>query len=150
MKKEPSVSFSHVQLFVDRVEELSVYKELERRLNVFAEKTTTSTLSLVEKKDLWWNLSASAVGVLANQPYVSQNRDVVRQLLAGFGFRVTGIQESSTTRSVLVTSRDPQGVQFVVTALLQTNDKESKEQDCDDFFCSAGTIFFVVCSFFIP
>jgi hypothetical protein len=132
-KQEPSVSFSHVQLYVDRVEELAVYKELESRLNVFADKMSSSAMSLVKKKELWLDLFDSSKDEL--HAYVPQNRDVVRQLLAGFGFRVTGVKESSTTRSVLVTSRDPQGVQIIVTALLQ---QQNESHDDDNLFFRAG------------
>ena len=55
--------------------------------------------------------------------FVPHGRDVVKQLIAGFGFRVTGCYPdpadaggSATTRSVAVTSGDPGGVQIVVTA----------------------------------
>ena len=95
------VSFSHVHLYVDRVEDIAVYKELEDKLN---------------------NLRVSSSSSLPSQPFVPQNRDIVKQLLAGLGFRVTGARVScdniaTNTRSVLVTSKDPEGVQFVITAI---------------------------------
>lgn len=91
------VSFSHVHLYVDHVEDIVVYKQLEDRLSCGGEAINNNS-----------------------KPFIPQGRDVVKQLLAGFGFRVTGARisrESSNTQSVLVTSKDPQGVQFVVTAV---------------------------------
>jgi len=91
------VSFSHVHLYVDHVEDIIVYKQLEDRLSCGGEAINNNS-----------------------KPFIPQGRDVVKQLLAGFGFRVTGARisrESSNTQSVLVTSKDPQGVQFVVTAV---------------------------------
>jgi hypothetical protein len=144
-----AVAFSHIHLYVDRLKDLEVYKALEGRLNTFAEqvkevddlgsfKTTAPDApgSLLEKQKLWKTINAvdgddgasggemeSSVDTVV--PFTPHNRDVVEQLLAGFGFRITAahysdIHTSSTnntnTRSVLVTSRDPQGVQILVTA----------------------------------
>lgn len=99
------VSFSHVHFYVDHVEDVDVYKQLEDKLNNGGDVTENDTT------------------------FVPQNRDVVKQLLAGFGFRVTGARvdsDMSNTKSVLVTSKDPQGVQFVVSAL---DPDSSVEQD---------------------
>ena len=85
-----AISFSHVHLYVDKVEDLQVYKDLERQAN---------------------NDDFPAPEV----SFVSQNRDVVKQMIVGLGFRVTRARYGST-RSVLVTSKDPRGVQFVVSA----------------------------------
>ena len=90
------LSFSHVHLYVDYVEDVAVYKTLEDKLN------------------------SGNASFGAGAPFVPQNRDVVKQLMAGFGFRITGARMScgaTNTRSVLVTSKDPKGVQFVVTAM---------------------------------
>ena len=61
-------------------------------------------------------------------PYVSQGRDLVSQLIVGLGFRVTGMCDGVNTLSYLVTSPDPNGVQFVVSAK-----KESSSGGADDF-----------------
>jgi hypothetical protein len=146
-----AVAFSHVHLYVDRLKDIEVYKALEDRLNAFAEqvkavdsssRTTqeaqgslTSKLntssSLLEKQKLWKTIAAVDGNDGANDaemPFTPHNRDVVEQLLAGFGFRVTAIRYPGTTgstttntRSVLVTSRDPQGVQILVTAMDPTS-----------------------------
>lgn len=96
------VYFSHIQLYVDCVENISVYKELEDTLN--------------------GNMGGKAHADDDDDVFVPQGRDIVKQLLAGLGFRVTGARVPSdavvtNTRSVLVTSKDPGGVQFVVTAI---------------------------------
>ena len=141
---EAVVSYSHVQLYVDRVEDLATYKALEEQLNAFSAAAAAGTasqqtkelslvLSLEEKRQLWRSLLVSTAETTTTDAKVDttpqlspdtiifcpQNRDVVKQLLAGFGFRVTGARynnNGSTTRSVLVTSRDPAGVQILVTA----------------------------------
>jgi hypothetical protein len=118
---EEPVSYSHVHLYVDRVEDLCVYKALEQQLNTFATKSE-GHWTLEQKKKLWQSLLMpdEATATTTDRSYCPQNRDVVQQLLAGFGFRVTGARYSDddddSTRSVLVTSRDPAGVQILVTA----------------------------------
>ena len=140
-KESEPVAFSHVQLFVDRVEDLRVYKAMEKRLNDFADDVAHqsseegSSLSVAQKKQLWAAAVAAASPPAAAEPpfYCPQNRDVVMQLLSSFGFRVTGARFGSQTRSVLVTSRDPRGVQIIVTALCGRGScgafEESEEDD---------------------
>lgn len=114
--KDVKVSFSHIQLYADRIEELKVYKDLEDSLNEFASHWPNENQ---ESKDKWTSLHPKSQN---DQKFISQKRDVVKQLLVGFGFRVTGYRfpdgsNQANTRSVLVTSRDPNGVQILVTAI---------------------------------
>ena len=57
--------------------------------------------------------------------FVSHGRDVVKQLIAGFGFRVTGWHGTSYTNTVVVTSKDADGIQIVVTALKDDDDSSN-------------------------
>jgi hypothetical protein len=124
-QQSEAVCFSHIHLYVDRLENVNVYKDLEDRLNQFAGKVASSavTPSLAEKQAIWKSISGNSDSSNENDNtvYQPQNRDVVKQLLAGFGFRVTGTcypeEGSSNTRSVLVTSRDPRGVQILISAV---------------------------------
>ena len=111
---EPLISFSHVQLYVDHVEDLQVYKALENRLNAFAE-AAKDCATLEERKRLWTK-SHTGTDNPVTTSFSPENRDVVLQLLSSFGFRVTGARFTNHTRSVLVTSRDPKGVQILVTS----------------------------------
>lgn len=114
-KNDVEIAFSHIQLYSDHVGSISEYKELEESLNSLSLNSNSKTLS--DKRALWKSQNPSAD---LSQNFIPQNRDVVRQLLVGFGFRVTGCRlpegENTNTRSLLVTSRDPNGVQIVVTA----------------------------------
>ena len=95
------VSFSHVHLYVDHVEDVAMYKQLEDKLNR-------------------GDVAVHDDNTQEDVSFVAQNRDIVKQLLCGFGFRVTGARmnpTTSNTQSVLVTSKDPNGVQFVVTSV---------------------------------
>lgn len=212
-----SVSFSHVHLYVDHLDDLMVYKTFEGQLNelwkrrrsLFAEcrfesgsgTTNNHQQAMIQKsKELWRSivtttpttdnyrdggkndnnnnndiiattgtLSSSVVGNLSDETkknddengnddsyFKTQNRDVVRQMLAGFGFRITSARyatpppppppkhgdttttttrmirsscsSSSTSRSVLLTSRDPNGIQVLVTAATTIEDDSKKEQ----------------------
>lgn len=132
-KSEP-VSFSHVQLYVDHVEDLLVYKDFEERLNEFSAASKDCS-SLVVKKRLWSGTSDTT----AVPPFGPQNRDVVKQLLSSFGFRVTGARYGTDTRSVLVTSRDPNGVQILVTACAERDhDAATTEDDPTGIFAAGG------------
>ena len=125
-QEEVVLAFSHVHLYVDQVEDVAVYKQLERDLAVATEAgmhVDGSSDSLdIDKCRKVWNSVASPGNTYTGGEFVPQNRDVVKQLIAGLGFRVTGSSgglESATrnTRSVLVTSKDPRGVQYVVTSV---------------------------------
>ena len=138
----PSVAFSHVHLYADSLQDLHVYKQFEHQLNVFAsalkqvqqqqddddQTVVTPQQRLTQQQDLWKSITQQTV-IPSFEPH---NRDVVKQLLAGFGFRITAasIKASSknNTRSVLITSRDLQGVQILVSTKDNQHDVvDSKE-----------------------
>lgn len=128
---DPVVSFSHVQLYVDHVEELHVYKAWEDELNEFADAVKDCG-SLEEKKALWSRQHHA--GGITGAPQVfwcPQNRDIVRQLLSSFGFRVTGARYEAHTHSVMVTSPDPNGVQILVTSAVKNTATTSGVQQKD-------------------
>lgn len=136
------VSFSHVHFHVDSLEPLHVYKELEHSLNTFATKLNNNqqdeynTLiqrlqhgSLTSHQSLWNtilhsnntnnnnnNNRNSSPPQTNDVDFISQNRDLVKQLIIGLGFRITGQANTSTTTSYLLTTKDSKGVQFVITA----------------------------------
>ena len=133
-----AVSFSHCHLYVDSVADIDTYKNLESQLAEFASKCICGGDEIanksgldIEKGRVTWNsiVSPEDSRYAGNgtsrgaAEFVPQNRDVVKQLIAGLGFRVTGKRMASdngvesNTRTVLVTSCDPKGVQIVVTAL---------------------------------
>ena len=116
-----SVAFSHFHLYVDKVDDLAAYKSLENNLNSFHAvlATKATPLSIGEKKELWRSLLVDdGTNHFHDLPeFKPQNRDVIRQLIAGLGFRVTGFADRLSTRSVLVSSRDPDGVQILISAI---------------------------------
>jgi hypothetical protein len=78
--------------------------------------------------------------------FVPQNCDLIKQLIVGFGFRVTGFRfpaaaNNDNTRSILVTSKDPKGVQIVVSAV------DPSQESSDDFhhFDAGTTTVLLVC-----
>ncbi|GKY99660.1 hypothetical protein MPSEU_000920000 [Mayamaea pseudoterrestris] len=129
-QQQEDVSFSHVQLYVDKLEDLHVYKQLEGQLNDFYSKSKPS-LSIQEKQALWTTISHNVPVDDAHFP--SHSRSVVKQLLAGLNFRVTAARYASDTRSVLVTSKDPHGVQILVTAAAaEESSSDEKKHDFDN------------------
>lgn len=125
-----AVRFSHIHLYTDHVRPLLEYKKLEAKLNDFA-----VSLSQVEKSageaglDIAagrqaWTMQGSKHGdpvklVCEPDEFKPSGQDVVEQLLVGMGWRVTGCsgeEEAGATRSVVLTSSDPEGVRFVLTS----------------------------------
>ena len=130
---EERVSFSHIHLYVDSVEDVDVYKKMEANLNHLSsriaemvedgnDKTSgdgqASGLDIEKCRMLYDDITGRSSSEVLDEEFVPQGRDVVKQLLSGLGFRVTGKRMAdSNTRSVLVTTKDPNGVQIVVTSL---------------------------------
>lgn len=139
------IQFSHVHLYVDHVDGLDEYKQLEDSINKF-HHDYDSTVSLsspppsssnphdqcarqgrpmnvIKGKEIWTSIQDSIAMSphVSSESYLSHGRDVVKQLIAGFGFRVTGCypaaHETSASKTVLVTSSDPKGIQIVVSSL---------------------------------
>ena len=140
------IRFSHVQLYVDRVAPLAEYKALESSLNEFHrasfsardEAATGGTADVDGGRRLWNSLRDSSTSsnetneeTSPSFPFATHGRDVVRQLLSGFDFRVTGVgPEGHGTDSVLVASGDPRGVRIVVTSAEASADEE--EGGCEE------------------
>lgn len=125
-EKRPKVSFSHLHLYVDELKDLETYKDLEDRLNGFVGDCESPLGKDIPNQRSLWQAKHQPDHFetpLPKAAFIPQKRDLVQQLQAGFGFRVTGARypskdndSSSNTRSVLVTSKDPSGVQFLLTA----------------------------------
>ena len=117
--KNIDVKFSHIQIYADIVLGVDEYKQFEADTNSF-------------HQDGCFDCGDKDHGVMP-PTFVSSRRDVVKQLIAAFGFRVTGCYPgtgaaSRCTNSVLVTSRDPRGIQVLVTARNTIAQKDSDEK----------------------
>jgi 4-hydroxyphenylpyruvate dioxygenase-like putative hemolysin len=145
--KQEAVSFSHVQLYVDQLEDIDVYKQYENTLNDFARRSELLK-TLQEKQQLWHSLSGITIQPPDDSQFQPHNRDVIKQLLAGLSFRVTAAKYTGSTRSVLVTSKDPQGVQILVTAL-EPSGEEKKEDETSTVFDEGMFYSTVLCSCFV-
>jgi hypothetical protein len=134
---QAQVSFSHIQMYVDHIEELHVYQQLEKQLNEYYIQMETikeqADISIETQKTIW-NNTFTTTTTTPSSTFIAQGQDIIRQLMVGFGFRITGYQKhvqksntttdnsSTTTKTVLVTSRDSNGVQFVITTTTTTQD----------------------------
>lgn len=154
-EKRPHVAFSHVHLYVDHLKDLSVYKDLEDRLNSFVKECDAPLGNEIpQQKKLWESVHQPDhfISKQDDSSFVPQNRDLVQQLLSGFGFRVTGARYAtntdapSNTRSVLVTSKDPSGVQFLLTA----KDQEAPAEKNDSYHHFDAGETMPLCSIAIP
>ena len=133
------VSFSHIQIYVDQIDCLDSYKELEKSLTKFSKQVDKefdnfSDHDIVRLAKLWHESYDETPGSrICDASFTSQNRDVIKQLIVGFGFRITGYRfPSSTTRTstktVLVTSKDESGVQIVVSAAIDNAGHTSPDE----------------------
>ena len=73
MAEENAIAFAHIELHVDHLEDLSVYKDLERKVNAFASQIDNKA-SIADKEQAWSQITGSTPG----QPFVPQNRDIVQ------------------------------------------------------------------------
>jgi len=116
-----TIRFSHNHFYVDHLRQLEEYKQLEAKLNEFSTHLGVKTSQSREGSVAWRQLGmkyGDAATILAPQrvEYSTAGQDFVEQLLVGLGWRVTGQHIGTTTQSLLVTSKDPNGVRFIVTA----------------------------------
>ncbi|KAL3906825.1 MAG: hypothetical protein SGILL_009119, partial [Bacillariaceae sp.] len=119
MTEFAQVKFSHVQLYVSRLDSLAAYKTVEQNLQEFSKRLDShQEMGLDEMRQLWQSITHTNG---FEMEFLPQNRDIIKQMLTGFGMRVTGVHHGSGTRSFLVTTKDLGGVQVVVTA---KNDSE--------------------------
>ncbi|CAK0843865.1 unnamed protein product [Prorocentrum cordatum] len=109
-----SVRFSHVHIYADSLRPVEEIKGLSGSGGGF---------DLPGGRALWTRLAqehgSPVTGERDPEAWSPSAQDVVEQLLVGLGWRVTGACTSKDTRSVLVTSPDPDGVKVVVTAHAQ-------------------------------
>jgi hypothetical protein len=139
------IRFGHVHIYVDELRDLDYYTTLQHQLDQYrlslfqSNSTNITTMDLSHKKSLWQNLTTPL--------HTSGPVDLVEQLLAGLGFRIrayrypllsnTSISSSNQTRSVLVTSNDTTGVQFLITAVAASSTGLSGEPTELDILHSA-------------
>jgi 4-hydroxyphenylpyruvate dioxygenase-like putative hemolysin len=123
------LAFSHVQLYTDHLDDLSVYKELESNLSSFGNSVDLKNMHLnIEEHRSNWKDNHLTLGI-TDDAYVSQGRDIVKQLVAGLGFRITAVYENDqleATKNLLLTTRDPHGVQFIISSIVKSEVDEQE------------------------
>jgi hypothetical protein len=133
----PQVKFSHIQIYADNVDTLEVYKKLENDLCEFSTALELQENQIVDRKgkfQLWQSIvSQGPIEQRESEEFVPQNRDVIKQLMVGFGMRVTATHGGCGTKSFLVTTKDPSGVQIVVTAKDSSDEVPCADADGHNF-----------------
>jgi len=105
--------FHHVHFFVDELRPLAEYKVTEKHLNVLAASLGEPRHGSREAaRKRWEEIAGSSL----HGEFLPTGRDMVNQLMHGAGWRITAKAEGEGTRSLLLSSPDPQGVRFLVTA----------------------------------
>jgi len=127
------------------MDDISVYKDLEQSLNSFSDGIDLEGmhLNIPHFKQRWSeqkpkpnedqdqdqdHAAHEHDDDIDSKEFIPQGRDIVKQLLAGLGFRITGMSSSSTTntKNLLVTTKDPNGVQFVISAVNHDSDSSTE------------------------
>jgi len=142
--------FHHVQMYVDNLQSLETYKDLEDLLNKLAAKGSYDPFSggmryldpvnvlpsrlLGGKKEFDQLVENSEhFEIIEENDFSPVGQDVVEQLIVGLGWRVTASYTGAGTQSVLITSQDSRGVKIVVTSKLQTQEFRN-QTECYDHF----------------
>lgn len=122
-----AMSFDHVHCYVRSLESLEYYKELEAKNNIF-------------RAELLKNPNANNTHLDGN--YRSCDQDLAKQMIWGFGYRVTAYNDSPSSRSLLVSAgqNDEVSSRYVITA--PKPDCTVNEGDYNHFFGSAANEFF--------
>ena len=103
--------YDHLQFFVDELRPLSHYKAIEDRLNEFARLVPRSegeTVDVTSAREAWRKMGLAA----DPDAFEVHGRDLVEQMLYGFGWRITGQHEGAETRSLLLSTPDMSGARF--------------------------------------
>jgi len=105
------IQYDHLQFFVDALKPLAHYKAIEERLTSFAKLLPHARRDIAAARKAWCKMGS------ASDPEAFQvhGRDLVEQLLYGFGWRITAEHSGLGTRSLLLSTPDPAGVKFVIT-----------------------------------
>lgn len=128
-----SVCFSHVHIYCDSIRTPAEYRRLEEKLNDFASQRACLGADVAAGREAWLGLRPKHGDPVARpcgpDQYSPMGQDIVEQLLVGLGWRVTGSHQGSSTRSLVVTSADPEGVKFVMTAHVEHRLDELAKDD---------------------
>ena len=147
-RKISELHYDHLQLYVDKLEPIEHYKGIENRLNRFVDFTKSKGIDMSMKssacgtgrdvttaRQVWTSMveqeskdsgdNQGGYTVADPTKFVPHGRDLVAQLLYGFGWRVTGSHEGDGTQTLLVTTNDLTGVKFAITAKAVSSDGSS-------------------------
>ena len=118
--------YDHLQFFVDGLKPLVHYKAIEERLTSFAKLMPHAAIQrrdTAASRKVWCKMGTAA----DPEAFQVHGRDLVEQLLYGFGWRITAEHSGLETRSLLLSTPDPAGVKFVITC--KQVDAEVDEED---------------------
>lgn len=131
-----SLQFHLVHAFVDKLETLDHYKEIEKRFNSWHDGCQDDSSITIEKgRELYQKVSNTS----SLKEFSSVGQDIVAQLITGMSFRIIATYEGSNTRSFLLSTKAPLGARYLVSAPLPGDSdkpiekKQKKEVTYDHF-----------------
>uniref|UniRef100_A0A7S4L101 4-hydroxyphenylpyruvate dioxygenase n=1 Tax=Paramoeba aestuarina TaxID=180227 RepID=A0A7S4L101_9EUKA len=101
--------FDHVHFYCHSLRPLEEYNQLEKLFTSFDNKRGKKS-SIEEGRKIFEELGGK------RKEHSLVNQDVVEQLICGFGLRISGHRYGASTNTVLLTSRDPTGIKFLLSA----------------------------------
>jgi len=115
--------YDHIQLFVDKLQSVETYKRMESSFSAFSDELKKEGGSSTAGRNLFVSKHEPACPQKSVKPedYSPTKQDIIQQLICGLGWGVTGVSATTTTKSVLVSSPDAQGVKVIVTARADEN-----------------------------
>ena len=137
--------FSHVHFYVDSLQTLEHYKATEARMNQFSQNlvnagdivpaNVSNGINVEKGREVWKELTGSYAA--EDNKFVSQNQDLVNQLICGAGWRIVAEHDDTErvtagTRSFALASSAHKGVRFVATARGNKDDQPSKRAKTED------------------
>ena len=137
-KRDLACRYDHLQFFVDELQPLSHYKAIEDRLNELARRVPAKEgmpVDVAAAREEWCRMGPSA----DPDGYEVHGRDLVEQMLYGFGWRITAQHEGHQTRSLMLSTVDPAGARFIVTcargpsAAAESEEEAAEEEPLDHF-----------------
>mmetsp|Transcript_6671 Transcript_6671/g.8906 ORF Transcript_6671/g.8906 Transcript_6671/m.8906 type:complete len:655 (-) Transcript_6671:258-2222(-) len=116
MASEPiSFVFDHVHMYMKRMANLEEYLGQQELFTKFDNARNKET-SIEQGRELFESLGGKL------KEHQAFGLDVIEQLIAGFAMRIQGHRYGTETSTVLLTSKDPEGTKFLLTAPVSSPD----------------------------
>lgn len=109
-----NLEFDHLHYYVRRLEPLETYQAIEKNMQVLGQIVEKQKWDVATSRGHWE--SSASENLKDPTKYKSTKQDIVKQMLWGFGWRITGFHDGPNSTSVRIQSPAANGVKYIVTA----------------------------------